>query len=113
MFKIIAISADIKTLLGFNLYHGNSFSHLQSKTIITKKKERYIPFGQHLLFVVPFYMYILSGTHMHAPEYRMGVIYPIVMISLCIIYYVHPGLYSTIYSISAVIFMQEESKRTP
>lgn len=55
-------------------------------------------------------MYILSGTHMHGPEYRMGVARPMVIIrSLCIVLYVHYGLYSTIYSISADIFMQGES----
>lgn len=81
---MISISAlTYKLFLGFNLYHGNSFSHLQSE-IIRKEKEVNIPFGQHLLSL--FYMYILSGTHMHAPEYRMGVVHPIVMIrSLCIV----------------------------
>lgn len=59
-------------------YHGNSFSHLQSE-IIRKEKR-----SQHSVFwptspepvALFFYMYILSGTHMHAPEYRMGVARP-------------------------------------
>lgn len=59
-------------------YHGNSFSHLQSE-IIRKEKR-----SQHSVFwptspepvALFFYMYILSGTHMHAPEYRMGLARP-------------------------------------
>lgn len=83
---MISISAlTYKHFLGFNLYHGNSFSHLQSE-IMRKEKEVNIPFGQHLLSLSIFNIYILSGTHMHAPEYRMGVVHPIVMIrSLCIV----------------------------
>lgn len=46
---------------------------------------------------------------MHRPEYRMGVAHPMVMIrSLCIVLYLQCGLYSTIYSLSADIFMQED-----
>lgn len=52
--------------------------------MIRKEKEVDVPFGQHLISL--FFMYILSGTHMHAPEYRMGAVHPIVKIrSLCIL----------------------------
>lgn len=51
-------------------------------------------------------MYILSGTHMHVPQNVMAV-YPMIMRSLYIIYYVHSGLYNIIYSVSADKFMQE------
>lgn len=49
-----------------------------------RKEKVDIPFDQHILSL--FFLYILSGTHMHAPEYRMGAVHPIVMIrSLCIL----------------------------
>lgn len=56
------------------------------------------------------HIYILGGNHMHRPEYRMGVAHPMVIIrSLCIVLYLQYGLYSTIYSLSADIFMQEDT----
>lgn len=81
---MISISAlTYKLFLGFNLYHGNSFSHLQSEMI---RKEKEYSFWPTSLIPSLFSMYRLSGTHMHAPEYRMGVGHPIVMIrSLCIV----------------------------
>lgn len=85
MISISALTYKLFFFLPFYLDHDNSFSHLQSEIIRTEKKVN-IPFGQHLLSPSLFYMYILSGTHMHTPEYRMGEAHPIVMIrSLCIV----------------------------
>lgn len=66
---MISISALTYNLfLGFNLYHGNSFSHLQSE-IIRKEKEVKIPFGQHLLGQGPSfictYLVALTCTHLN------------------------------------------------
>lgn len=85
-------------------------------------KFKYVyPFSQHyseiirskmanIFFSASPHIYILSGTHMHRPEYRMGGARPMVIIrSLCIVSYLQDGLYSTIYSVSADIFMQEDT----
>lgn len=64
----------------------------------------------NMFFSASLHMYILSGTHMHRPEDRVGGALPMVIIrSLCIVFYLQYGLYSTIYSVSADIFMQEDT----
>lgn len=99
-----------------------SISALTYKRFSFDLKFKYVdPFSQHysdiiwskmvnMFFSASLHMYRLSGTHMHRPEYRVGGALPMVIIrSLCIVFYLQYGLYSTIYSVSADIFMQEDT----
>lgn len=127
-----AINIDISTfILSVHRIHTQklkSFVKMISISALTYKhfsfdlKFKYVnPFSQHyseiirskmvnIFFSASLHIYILSGTHMHRPEYRMGVAHPMVIIrSLCIVLYLQNGLYSTIYSVGADIFMQEDT----
>lgn len=101
---MISISALTYKHFSFDLEFKYVYPFSQHYSEITRSKMVNIFFSASLL------IYILSGTHMHRPEYRMGVAHPMVIIrSLCIVLYLQYGLYSTIYSVSADIFMQEDT----